>query len=262
MPNVTIYGYGTSPFVRKSACFLLYKGIEFEHVPVNPLKAKETIGFTGKTQVPVLKIDDVWKTESSDHATWLDEVFPDRPLCPPEHHDRIKEIDGWISNSYLLNFFRPAIDGPKDRAARQRGWRLAELVNHDTPLPFLVRMAWPFLVSRAPFIRRMAQHMDLEESHIDLYGRLQRELLAHIGEGPFMGGLEHPTMLDLAVFPNIVWPQMFGIEKKNPSVPDKYTWTGNPGIKAWLRRVAEHLPANPTLSPDSMMVQSLDDILA
>lgn len=48
--NITLYGYCTSPFVRKTAAFLYYKGLDFTHVPVNPVAPQETIGFTEKTQ--------------------------------------------------------------------------------------------------------------------------------------------------------------------------------------------------------------------
>ena len=83
MKSIKLYGYATSPYVRKTGCFLYYKGIDFTHVPVNPIKPKATIGHTNGTQVPVLEVDGEWRRESSDHARWLDEptmldfaVFP------------------------------------------------------------------------------------------------------------------------------------------------------------------------------------------
>ena len=57
MTSVKLYGYATSPFVRKTGCFLYYKGVDFTHVPVNPIAPEETIGFTNGSQVPVLEID-------------------------------------------------------------------------------------------------------------------------------------------------------------------------------------------------------------
>lgn len=35
----------------------------------------------------------------------------------------------------------------------------------------------------------------MTESHQDMQRRVFSELLAHIGEGPYLGGLEGPTML-------------------------------------------------------------------
>ena len=85
--------------------------------------------------------------------------------------------------------------------------------------------------------------------------RIGLELIAHIGEGPYMGGMEHPTMLDLAVFPQLVWGYMFGLEERLSAAQ-------SPVIKAWMKRVAEHLPRNPTLVLDDMLVNPLSKGLA
>jgi glutathione S-transferase len=193
--NVKLYGYATSPYVRKTGCFLYYKGIDFTHVPVNPLKPEATIGHTNGTQVPVLEVGGEWRRESSDHAHWLDELFPEKPLYPIAHRETIDEIDRWISDTYLPSLFRAAIDGGFNTRFLRRAWRLAALVNADTPLPLPVRLIWPLGLRRAPFIQHMAQHMDLTESYEDMRVRLFTELVAHIGDGPFMGGLDQPIWL-------------------------------------------------------------------
>ena len=82
MKTVKLYGYATSPYVRKVGCFLYYKGIEFEHIPVNPINPAQTIGHTNGTQVPVLEIDGEYRRDSSELAFWLDELLPEKPLCP------------------------------------------------------------------------------------------------------------------------------------------------------------------------------------
>jgi len=243
MKDVKIYGYATSPFVRKVGCFLYYKNIEFTHVPVNPIDPAKTLSHTGGTQVPVLEIDGECRRESSELAFWLDEVFPEKPLCPAQHKDKIKTIDAWISNT-LLNL-----------QYRFRGWRLAALVSAHTPMPEHIRHAWPDLLRGAPFIQKMAEHMDLEESAQDLQMRIAAELIGHIGEGPYIGGFEQPTMLDLAVFPQLVWGYMFGLEQRLSAAV-------SPVIKAWMKRVSEHLPPNPTLTSDQMLVNRLAPALA
>jgi glutathione S-transferase len=255
MTSIKLYGYATSPFVRKTGCFLYYKGLDFEHVPVNPMAPEDTIGFTNGTQVPVLEIDGEWKRESSDHAHWLDQLFPEKPLCPPEHADKIAEIDDWISNTFLVNIFRPAIYGMTSLEGRFRAWRLAALVSAHTPLPEEVRHMWPDVVSKAPFIQAMTAQMDLTESLESAQLRVGLELAAHIGDGPYMGGFEHPTMLDLAVFPQLVFGFLFGLEPRLSAA-------GHPAIKAWLARVAQHLPANPTLVADWMQIERLEDALS
>ena len=255
MSAVKLYGYATSPFVRKTGCFLYYKGVDFTHVPVNPVELAETIGFTNGTQVPVLEIDGDWKRESSEHAYWLDEVFPEKPLCPSGHTAKIAEIDEWVSNTFLLSLFHNAIDGEINLDYRFRGWRLAALVSAHTPLPENVRHIWPDGLRLAPFIQEMAPRMDLTESPQEMRTRIGLELAAHIGDGPFIGGIEQPTMLDLAVFPQLIFGYMFGLE-------ERLSAADHPVIRNWLCRVAEYLPSNPTLVADWMQVERLEDALS
>lgn len=254
MPKVKLFGYATSPYVRKTACFLYYKGIDFSHVPVNPIKPKATIGHTNGTQVPVLEVDGEWKRESSDHALWLDELFPEKPLYPLEHRAKIDEIDRWISDTFLISLFRRAIDDNITTQFLRRAWRLAALVSADTPLPWPVRLIWPVGLRKAPFIQHMGQHMDLTESHEDMQVRILSELVEHIGEGPYMGELNQPTMLDFAVFPQLVFNYMFGLEEELSAAK-------HPVIKGWLKRVSQHLPNNPALAADKMQVNSLSEAL-
>lgn len=254
MKNVKLYGYPNSPFVRKTTCFLLYKGIEFTHVPVDPLKPKKSIGFTGGRQVPVLQIGDKWKRESSAHAYWLDEDFPDKPpLCPEGHRQTIATIDDWISGTFLPSIFRSAIDGKMSMMRLRGAWRLATLMNANSPIPIYLRAAWPFLLKRVKFIQDMAQNMDLTESHEAMNRRILSELIDHLGDGPFIGGLEAPTMLDLALFPNLVWNYMFGVHP----VPGM---ASHPTVNAWLQRVANHLPDHPFLTPENLKVRSMEEI--
>ena len=198
----------------------------------------------------MLEIDGEYRRDSSELAFWLDELFPEKPLCPEEHGDKIKEIDAWVSSTFLISIFRSAIDGELNLDMRFRAWRLAALVSAHTPLPEHIRNKWPDLLKLAPFIQAMKPHMDLTESAKDMNLRIGMELIGHIGEGPYMGGLEAPTMLDLAVFPQLVWGYMFGLEKHLSAAR-------SPVIKAWMRRVYEHLPANPTLVLDEMLVNKL-----
>ncbi|MEM8773115.1 MAG: glutathione S-transferase family protein [Pseudomonadota bacterium] len=250
MTEIKLYGYATSPFVRKTACFLYYKDLPFTHVPVNPIDPNATLAHTNGTQVPVLEIDGEWRRESSGHAFWLDERFPEKPLCPPQYRDQILAIDDWINTSFLPSIFRPAIDGEKTLEFRFRFWRLAALVSAHTPMPEEVRHLWPDFVSQAPFIKAMGKGMDLSESQTDMQMRIGAELAEHIGEGPFVGGLQAPTMLDLAIFPQLVFGYMFGLEKTLSAAR-------HPTLKDWMKRVAEHLPPNPTLAVDALQLNTI-----
>lgn len=254
MREIKLYGYLTSPFVRKTAAFLYYKKLDFTHVPVNPINPSETIGFTGSTQVPVLEIDGEWKLESSDHAHWLDALFPERPLCPDLHRDRVLAIDQWVSDVFMPSLFRAALDHPKSLSVKFRFWRLAALVSAHTPLPEDIRHRWPDIVGRAPFIQAMGEGMDLSESAADLRLRVGMELAAHIGDGPFMGGFCEPTMVDLAVFSQVVFGYMAGLEENLSAAM-------HPVLKDWIARVAAYLPPNPVLIPDTMIVGDLKQVL-
>lgn len=255
MSDIKLYGYATSPYVRKVGCFLYYKQLEFEHVPINPMEAAKTLDFVGGTQVPVLVIDGEARRESSALGHWLDERFPARPLCPPAQRETILEIDKWISDTFLPATFRSAIDGDRDLQFKFRVWRLAALVSAHTPLPEQVRHLWPDFVSHAPFVKAMGAQMDLTEPAKDMAMRVGLELAAHIGEGPYIGEFDEPTMLDLAVFPQLVFPVMFGLE-------ERLSAGRHPVIKAWIERMAQHLPANPALVADMMQVTSLKEALA
>ncbi len=255
MTDIKLYGYATSPYVRKVGCFLYYKQLDFEFVPVSPLNAAEVLEFSGGTSVPVLVIDGEARRDSSPLGHWLDERFPERPLCPAEHSDKIRSIDDWVSNTFLMSIFRGAIDGEVNLQYRYRFWRLAALVSAHTPMPEQVRHLWPDFVANAPFIKAMGEHMDLTESAHDMTMRIGMELAAHIGDGPYMGGLGQPTMLDLAVFPQLVFGVMFGLE-------DQLSAARHPVLRGWIERMCEHLPANPTLVADAMQVISIKDALA
>lgn len=255
MHDVKLYGYATSPFVRKTGCFLYYKGIDFEHVPVDPTNPQATIGHTGGTQVPVLEIDAECRRESSDHAHWLDELYPEKPLCPVEHKEKIETIDRWINDTFLTAIFRGAIDSELNLQFRYRGWRLAAIVSAHTPLSEQVRHYWPEGLKQAPFIQAMAKDMDMSESYSDMQVRIFTELVGHLGGGPYMGELEHPTMLDFAIFPQIVFGYMFGLEENLRAAM-------HPDIKAWLKRVSQHLPENPTLAADALQINTLDSVLS
>ena len=62
-------------------------------------------------------------------------------------------------------------------------------------------------------------------------------------------------MLDFAVFPQLMFSYLFGLEENLSAATD-------PVIKGWLKRVSEHLPKNPTLAADRMQTHSLSEALA
>lgn len=254
MSEIKLYGYCTSPYVRKAGAFLYYKGLDFTHTPVNPLDPASTIGFTDGTQVPVVSVGDDWKRDSTPIGLWLDALFPDKPLVPadPEARAKVMAADAWASDVFLRSIFRAAMEPADTLDYRFRFWRLAALVSSQTPLPEEVRHNWPNFVPNAPFIQAMKAEMDLSESAGDMARRIAMELVGHIGEGPFIAGQPTPGLVDLAIFPNVVFGFMAGLE-------DQLSAAALPPIAQWISNVAAHLPDNPILVPDGFLVRRLSE---
>jgi glutathione S-transferase len=249
--DIKLYGYSTSPYVRKVGCCLYYKQLPFEFVPVNPVDNSQ-IKFTGQTQVPVLQIDDEWRLDSTPLALWLDELFPERPLFgqSPEEREEILVVDQWISDSLIVSGFKTVYETPMNARLRAMTWRLANIVSSQTPLPDEVRNAWPQLLKTAPFIKHMIQCSDSSESASEMRDRVGLELFQHFKGGPYFAGRAEPSLLDFAIFPQLVFGYMVGSE-------DQLAIAQLPGLGDWLARMAQHLPENPLLVPDFMIIHSL-----
>lgn len=262
MHIVKLYGYAASPFVAKTWCYLQYKDIDFTFVPVNPNPndPDPVIEFTNQTQVPILQIDGEWRLESTQHAYWLDEVFPEnRSLCPAQHAETVKHLDPWIDDFIIGNTFRPLLDIDTDNIPYEflvSSWRSAMLAYASKPISYKDLNDWPVLaLTKMHFIKHLANRFDLSESAADLQARLFGELVGHLSEGPFLGGLDVPSLLDLSLFPSLVHGYLVGIQPELSAAQ-------HPAVKAWLRRVAEYLPENPTPHHDEMLVRSLEKGLA
>jgi len=249
--NIKLYGYSTSPYVRKVGCCLYYKKLAFEFVPVNPVNPKE-IAFTGQPQVPVLQINDEWRTDSTPLASWLDELFPEKPLLGNSQQEResILALDSWVSDSLILAGFRSSHEGEINAKFRHGAWRLAAIVSSQTPLPDEIRNAWPELLKTAPFIKHMMCDVDTTESLSEMQARVALQLIENLQEGPFFGGRKEPSLVDFAIFPQVVFNYMVGIDQRLGLARD-------PSLKTWLDNIKPFLPKNPLLVPDYMIVNDL-----
>lgn len=239
--NITLYGYTTSPYVRKVSCYLYYKELPFQFVGVSPVEPDKTIGFTGGTQVPVLKIDDEWRLDSSKIGMWLDELFPEKPLLSNEltERERALEIDNWASMQFIPSMiFRAGIEAEMSDAFRKRAWRLAEIVSSGATLPDEVKKAWPDLLKQAPFIKELTKHLDADEPIPAMQMRLMSELINYIGEGPFLGGLQSPSLADFAIYPQLMFAYQVGLV-------DTLPFGEHPVVRQWFEDVSKHLPHNP-----------------
>lgn len=251
MTDIKLYGYSTSPYVRKVGCCLHYKELSFEFVPVNPTDPRE-IAFTGQTQVPVLKIDDKWRSDSTPLAMWLDELFPEKPLLGNTQKEResILTLDSWVSNSLILSGFRSVIEGEMNARFRHSGWRLAAIVSSQTPVSDEIRNAWPDFLKMAPFIKHMMCDVDTSETLSEMQARVALQLIENLKGGPFFGGLKDPSLVDFAIFPQVVFNFMVGIDQH-------LGLTREPSLNNWLNNIKQFMPENPLLVPDFMVVNEL-----
>jgi len=249
--NIKLYGYSTSPYVRKVGCCLYYKKLPFEFVPVNPIDPRE-IGFSGQAQVPVLQIGDEWRTDSTPLAIWLDELFPEKPLLgnTPQESESILALDSWVTDSLILSFFRYANEGEMNAKFRHSAWRLAAIVSSQTPLSAEIRNAWPDLVKMAPFIKHMMCDVDTSETLSEMQARVPLQLIENLQGGPFFGGRKEPSLVDFAIFPQVVFTYMVGIHQN-------LMLTHEPSLNNWLNNIKPFMPKNPLLVPDFMIVNEL-----
>ena len=249
---ITLFGYATSPYVNKVSTFLNYKGLAHQFTHVRP-KTNEAIKFTGQTQVPVLMIGDEWRTDSSPLGHWLDERFPDKPLMPtdPAARETAIRIDDWISDQLIPARFREAVEWDKPLNSTRNGWRLARIVHFGTPLPLAWRVLWPFAVKKAPFIVHMVNALDLSEPIADMRQRMMDELEGHLAGGPYLGGLDAPTIADFSAYSLLITSWLVGMRGSFP-------WRDMPALKAWMKRVQSHLTGNPIAIDDRFFKRSLE----
>lgn len=239
MAQIRLYGYATSPFVMKVAAYLKFKQLDYEMVPVRPV-SNEQIRFTNQRKVPVLQIGEEWRTESSELGWWLDELYPEPTLDCAQEQDcfKIRDIDGWISNSLIPARFREAVDWTDQWTALRAGWRLSQIVNGHTPIPLHWRLLWPFAIRRAPFILDMVNGLDRKEPMEVMRNRVMDEFEGHLAQGPYLGGRATPSLADLSAYPVLISGWLMGLGRD-------YPWMARPKILHWMEAVQSHLPNNP-----------------
>ncbi len=251
MSDIQLFSYPTSPYAQKVACYLNYKQIDFKFIGVNPITNAE-IAFTEQRQVPVLKIGNDWRKESSELGIWLEQLYPQRPILPDDAVQRaqILEVDKWISNHLIPSGFRYAVEWQNTWNSVTNGWRLARAVHCARTLPLYARLIWPWAVKRAPFITKMVKQLDLNESMTDMNQRLQQEFIEHLKQKPYLGASSSISLADLSAFPIITSGYFMGMRGRQSLI-------AHPEIHAWAVRVYEQLPHNPLLIADHLIERKL-----
>lgn len=249
--DIQLFAFPTSPYAMKVGCYLAYLGQDYQCIGVSPITFKE-VKFTGKRQVPALKIGEEWKLESTEIGLWLDEKYPGSTLLGDTDTERtqILEIDQWVSDQLIVAMFRVVVDWPSVGTGFRNGWKLSAAVNESSPLPGWVRFMWPVFLRKAKFIVAMLEPLDRSESLASSQQRLVNEFLERLDGGLFLGGRDKPSLADFSAFPIIVFPYRFGLR-------GDANWIENNDVMNWVSAVQQHLPENPFLVGDDRLPKKM-----
>lgn len=243
--DIILYADAINPCAAKVNCFLDYKELEFNVIHVNPVSRRE-IRFAEQHQVPILRIGEEWRTDSTAIGIWLEERFPERPILGHTSSERalILKMDQWVSASPMAAFWRQVCEGDNLLAWLRNGWRLGAVLNRARRLPLMLRFMWPLLLKVWPSITGCSRTgMDSEETLSAMHERVCREMREWLGRGPFMGELNRPSLADLAAYPQFIMPYLVGLQQD-------YLFLRVPEVLGWMSRVQKWLPANPLLVPN------------
>ncbi|MGH0028383.1 MAG: glutathione S-transferase family protein [Myxococcota bacterium] len=249
-PPIRLYSYAMSPYAAKVHGFLLHKQLDFEVYYIHPLRVREELPV-GR-QIPVLRIGDESRADSTPIGLWLDERFPERPLLPADPAERahLLEIDDWVSQRLIPCSFRSYPGPGLDRW--RNGWKLSRVMTKTARggLNPLLRFLWPAFVTRVPFVKRLVAQADdgrpVRESKLGLY----REFIDRLKGGPYLCGRSEPSLPDFACYPQFALYYEVGF-RGSEDVLD------HPPIMEWLGRMKARLSATPELVPARVRVREL-----
>lgn len=91
--GISIYGAALSPFVRKVRVAAKEKGLEYEHVHVDPFKKPEDYWeMSPFGRIPALKDGDKILADSGVICSYLDSQYPETPLYPTDAYERARTL--------------------------------------------------------------------------------------------------------------------------------------------------------------------------
>lgn len=184
---IKLYDNAFSPFARKVRMVLEYKGLMFTTIDGLRKSTRDALNVVNeRTEVPALDHDGLLIVNSSDIVSYLERVFPERPVYPAS-------IDEWV---------------------RARAWeRCADTVID----PILIDISYWFWAERQDAIpaglREAAQH-DLDK----IYAALEQEL---DGRLYVCGAL---SIADLSLFPHMIATKALGIAIDATRFPRLCDW--------------------------------------
>lgn len=110
MSELTIYGFGFSPFVRKTLVVLREKQIEHKHIPASPMD-EQVAKLHPMKKIPVMTHGDVSLPDSSVIAFYLEKVFPETPLLPlePASYGKALWFDEYADSAMIQKLLAPTV---------------------------------------------------------------------------------------------------------------------------------------------------------
>jgi glutathione S-transferase len=101
MPAIVLHQWEISPFCGKVRRILEHKGLAYEVVNYNGIRARKASGLSDAGKLPVIDYDGERVADSSDIATFLEGKHPDKPLYPKDQVARAQaEIwEDWADES-------------------------------------------------------------------------------------------------------------------------------------------------------------------
>ena len=101
MPAIILHQWAISPFCGKVRRILEHKGLAYDVVNYNGIKARKAAGLTPVGKLPVLDYDGERVQDSSDIAAFLETRHPDPPVFPTDPTERAQAAfwEDWADES-------------------------------------------------------------------------------------------------------------------------------------------------------------------
>jgi glutathione S-transferase len=118
---ITLHQWAISPFCGKVRRILEHKGLAYETVDYNGLRARKAKGLSPAGKLPVLDYDGERIQDSSEIATFLERKHPDKPIYPTDPVARAQASiwEDWADESlyWFEVYFRMLYPEARKRSA-------------------------------------------------------------------------------------------------------------------------------------------------